>query len=163
MKDIEDNTRQDRIVIREYFKKLLKAGFIAQTGETFKRKKLYVLTKTQDEAPKLQCTGETCRQSLSFDHMWRTIKMNKGSAFTAKELAILASTDEVKISINLAARYITALKMAGYIKNCPRKKNAFRFLSSKNTGPKAPTIKITRTLFDPNTNQKIWEKEGYLS
>ena len=75
----------------------------------------------------------------------------------------------MKVSEASADDYIIFLHRAGYLKMIApakvggfskvREKARYRFLSHKNTGPKAPMIQRVKHVYDPNLEQVVWPKE----
>ncbi len=97
--------------------------------------------------------------------MWRAIRMM--GAFTAPELALVASTETTKVSCGYAENYIHHLSKAGYLKIVTPHKGgkgrtiaSYRLLSNKNTGPRPPVIQGTKAVFDQNLQKVVWQKGG---
>ena len=170
VKDIEMQTNVRRDTVRDYINRLKRAGYleklpdIRQTNTQYKAY-LYKAIKRPLKAPRLQRDGTVVTQGRGRDQMWRTIKMI--GAFTAKDLAVSATTKEVKVAEGYAEDYIKFLYRAGYLK-CTKAhkvsggKATYRLLPGKNTGPKPPQIQRTKEVFDPNLEKVMWSSKGGL-
>jgi hypothetical protein len=162
--DIEGDTAQAKRAVWDYLKRLLAAGYIAETG---KRKvgtsvaKVYELVKDCGrEAPRLRRDGSPVTAGLVNEHMWRTMKVVKH--FTPLELALAASTEEVKVTVTGANEYIRFLVKAGYLvigtASKPGTQARYRFI--KNTGPRPPMIQRVKRVYDPNLRQVVWSPKA---
>lgn len=156
---MSSNARRD--TVRDYVMRLLRGGYIevaADDGGSTGRAKVYRLVKRQAEAPHLRRDGSVASQGSARDQMWRTAKIIK--EFTAKDLAIQASTEECQVEEADAKNYCQYLRKAGYLAvkraSQPGRQAVYRFLATKNTGPKAPMIQRVRAVFDPNLRQVVW-------
>ena len=85
--------------------------------------------------------------------------MRRMKEFDWHELAIVASTEEVRIAPGTAKRYTGLLHRAGYLAavDRPRRGHRGRFRLVLDTGPRAP--RIVRALHDPNTGNLIIGEE----
>lgn len=162
--DIVMGTNAGRDTIRDYVMRLQRAGYIAVAGNdggATGRAKVYRLVKRPAEAPRLRRDGTEVNQGQPREQMWRTAKIIK--EFSPKDLAINASTEECQVSEIDAKDYCKYLLKAGYIAvKRPAKSGAagrqaiYRFLSTRNTGPKAPMVQRVKAVFDPNLGEVVW-------
>ena len=91
-----------------YFRCLVKAGIISRhEGETLpgrgavKAKAVYILEKDLGcEAPRVNKQGEFVTQGSGTESMWRTMRII--GQFTPAQLAVMASTEEVKVNESTA-------------------------------------------------------------
>ncbi len=165
--DIVAKANADRTSAHDYIKRLVRAGYVEKLPVKQKNAWCYKAVKRPLTAPRLRRDGSQVTQGSGRDHMWRTMKMLR--TFTAKDLAISASTKDVRIKENAAVDYIKFLYRAGYLKIAqPHRKGSARvghkasymFLPGKNTGPKAPVIQRIKRVYDPNLEQVVWPEDG---
>lgn len=91
------------------------------------------------------------RQQSPEGNMWRA--MRHIGAFTALDLALHATTDELGVSEAEATRYIRALLPAGYLRvlrtaSPPRRPAVYRLV--RNTGPLPPRLHRVSAVWDAN-------------
>ena len=101
VKDIELQTNIRKDTVRDYLMRLKRAGFIEQLQEKKHitpqyKAYLYKAVKTPLKAPRLQRDGTVVTQGRGREQMWRAIKMI--GTFTAKDLAVSATTKDTKIA-----------------------------------------------------------------
>jgi hypothetical protein len=174
--DIWHDTKHERATVWSYLKALRAGGYIADDGKAPPRTQTLSLKRPQEkhrlmtfklikdvgiEAPKLKPDGTPSVQGLPREQMWRTMKLV--GDFTFRELAIAARTEIVNVSEEDARAYVKHLKAAGYLmvtkEATPRSLAVYRFVRSKNTGPRAPMIQRLKTVFDPNLCKVMWQEE----
>jgi len=106
-------------------------------------------------------TVKTVRDTFR-ERAWRAMRVRK--VFTIGEIVSDAASDDGGQPRDNAARYISRLKQAGYIKEMPRRapgtaigSNGFkRFALVRNSGPKAPVFREgAGCIHDPNTGEDI--------
>jgi hypothetical protein len=140
----------------------VKPGIIARVSGSGMPVIVYRLVRDVGvEAPRLTRDGKPVLQGLGQEQMWRAMRMMQGD-WNSQDLAVAASTDDVTINEQEAARYIGHLFGAAYLQmtaknNGPKSKARYRLV--KNTGPKAPMIQRLKTVFDPNLGQVVWQEE----
>ena len=87
--------------------------------------------------------------------MWNVIR--KGRLFHARELAVQASTDEVKVEHETAKRYVRELESAGYLSvrdpGAGRKPRIYMLKPGHNTGPRPPAILRAKVVWDRNKGE----------
>lgn len=160
--DIEQRTNAARNGVREHLKRFERGGYVEQsgtkpqTGTGKSHQKVYKVIKPTKVAPRLKRDGSIVTAGLGNDHMWRAMKMI--GRFTAQELALAASTSDVKVEKTTAKQYIHMLSKAGYLTDLGN--GVHSLLPSKNTGPKAPMIQRIKHVFDPNTGKVVWKEDA---
>ncbi len=150
--------------IKTYVDCLTKAHILkACTTPTARFKStVYCLLKDPGaEAPRVNPRGEEVTQGLGTESMWRTMKtMN---AFTAAELALMASTSKVQVGESTAKNYLQFMRKAGYVRAVavkPGKPTRYAFARARDPGPLPPKIQRIKQVFDPNSGTVVWPKAG---
>jgi hypothetical protein len=169
--DLQGETRLGVDSIRDYLHGLQAAGYIRSLGPDTRREQrtsrraneflptLYELVGDPGpDAPRLRRDGSEVTQGRGRDHMWRTAKML--GAFDARDLAVHASTEDCTVSEADAKYYCAYLARAGYLAvvepGGPARLARYRFLVTRNTGPRAPMVQRVRQVFDPNLGRVVW-------
>lgn len=106
------------------------------------------------DAPRLKKDGTPVTQGQGQQYMWNAMPILK--TFSAYDLALNASTDDVTISVQTAISYITALCKAGYLVGLAEQR--YQLLPGKWTGPHPPQIQRTKQIYDPNLKRVVWSK-----
>ena len=155
---IDLSDADDTSDVRDYLRRLEAGGFIERTGTEKHgrtRSAVYRLRKVQDETPRINRDGTRCLQGRGQIQMWNVIRM--GRPFNARELAVQASTDEVKVAHDTAKRYLRELENAGYLSirdpGAGRRPRVFMLKPGHNTGPKPPAILRAKAVWDQNRNE----------
>lgn len=111
------------------------------------------------DAPRVTRTGEPVTQGQSREQMWQTMRIL--TQFTAQDLAINASTPEVKVELSDAKSYIKFMVLARYLtvaqKGSGKRGAVYLFIKQSYTGPKAPQVQRINQVFDPNTGKVVWQ------
>lgn len=170
--DIEHIAKVDEGIVKDYFKVLLKAGFITVfNSEIVKgicKRYYYQLTKDNGiEAPRIDKSGNMIAEGSGNERMWGTIRrLFLNQDFNYRELAAFASTANSLVSDETAKSYVSALFHAGYltctvpaIKGKKARPASYRLILSMNSGRRAPMIQRTKQVFDPNWNRVVWVEE----
>jgi hypothetical protein len=139
-----------------YVYALVKAGYVAavaaqtSTDQRFDEVQ-YKLIKDALEAPRLGRYGDKVTQGAATLAMWRAMQVLR--EFDWHEVQRAASLPSLVIRPQTAATYVYALNHAGYFRTIRRSKpgTAARFRLIKNTGPLAPAITRSKSVFDRNT------------
>jgi hypothetical protein len=159
--DVEGQTTAKRQTVGDYILRLTKAGFlavVADNGGANGQAKVYRLVRKQSDPPKVRRDGTLLADDTARDQMWRTAKIIK--EFAPKDLAIQASTEAQPVSELDAKDYCKFLRLSGYLAvlrpSKPGTQAVYRFLASKNTGPKAPRVQRVKAVFDPNLGVVVW-------
>jgi hypothetical protein len=159
--------RIEKQLVYHYVEKLREAGYLESPGGAFtmphgKSKsdcgRTYKLVRDIGAlAPVLR---EPSFQGRVQAQMWRTMRIYK--TFNVLALAEGASIDEVKVSVGHAKVYCNYLARAGYLhtERCPGKATLYHFVPSKFTGPKAPQVQRTYSVYDPNLGEVVYHPGG---
>jgi hypothetical protein len=151
--------------INDYLSGLVNAGYLAKTDSGLRGKcAVYCLIRdTGTDAPRVRPDGTEVTQGRGREQLWRTMRIL--GEFTPRELAITASTEEIKIAPNEAGHYINRLHAAGYLRiRVPAKPGhkqgtgeqaRYQFLRHMHTGPKAPQVQRNKQVYDPNLKQVV--------
>jgi hypothetical protein len=167
---IWNSTGASRSSIQEYLTGLHRAGYITSVGQaksTIGNRQYTIYQLVRDngiEAPRVRRDGSAVTMGQGRENMWRTMRIM--GEFTARELAISASTDDTAVSEEDAKNYCTHLQRAGYLATIgSQKKSAaapgpgalrYRLLPSRITGPRPPQIQRVKQVYDPNTRTVVW-------
>lgn len=159
--DIDGETNTAHLdTLTEFVRRLRAGGYIEIVGSRPVRggtpANLYRVKVKTSVAPRLRRDGSKAPPSGQL-HMWRAMRSLR-QGFTYRELARVASTDELTITLITAKTYVKRLAAVGFLqmmapaKSGPRDSNlaVWRLKPSMNTGPLAPMILRTHFVFDPN-------------
>ncbi|MBI5136864.1 MAG: hypothetical protein HZA24_05945 [Nitrospirae bacterium] len=143
--------------VQSYVEGLLRTGYVVQLmdGKVPGRWQLAQYQLIHDvgiEPPHVTRYGQTPTHGLQQEQMWRTMPIL--GAFTARELALAASTERIPVSVHSARHYICHLRKAGYVlRISPSLGTAparYRMPALRHTGPRPPRIGRGGTMHDPN-------------
>jgi len=118
------------------------------------------------EAPRLRPDGTAIQHGDVQERLWRTMKVL--AEFSAADLALHASLPGKPIGARDARGYLKRLAEAGYLaarsQGLPGqgRRLIYRFLRSRNTGPKPPTLLAAGGVRDTNTGQ-IWRDGAWTA
>jgi hypothetical protein len=151
--------------INDYLAGLASAGYLERKSPDGPGKcAAYRLVRdTGTDAPRVRPDGTEVTQGRGREQMWRTMRIL--GVFTPRELAITASTEEIKIAPNEAGHYINRLHAAGYLRLSSKGKPGYKqgtgaqasyqFMRHMHTGPKAPQVQRNKQVYDPNLRQIV--------
>lgn len=160
--------------IADYIAALLKAEFIEVIAEEavnrggIQPRLTYRLVRDNGvEAPRVNKLGGIVSKGAGTESMWRTMhRMFEKTPFSFRELVAFASTKAHPVKEETAKSYMAALHKAGYLRlvePAKRGKNPsgakFVLIASRYTGPRAPMIQRTRTVYDPNEGRVVFVDE----
>lgn len=158
--------RVNRDVARAYLRALIISGHVIRNGATRTRARSQSRRANEFElardigvhAPPITRLGHTTQYGRGQEHLWRTIKVLR--EFSYVDLAISASTDEVRISRVAACAYLRHLRAAGYLvctrlahcgsKEHPASPARYRLIPQRWTGPLPPRVTARKQVYDPN-------------
>lgn len=154
--------------VRTYLTCLVNGGVVVQTTVPChpREPKRYRLERDNGvEAPRLTKSGKPVIQGLATEQMWRTLRM-MGGDFNGTELAGFASTASVTVSPVAARDYLNHLERAGYVaivskghgRGTGGVQTRYQFLPGRYTGPRPPMVQRTKSIYDPNLNQVVWQE-----
>lgn len=159
-----NSDEENRSSISTFMRKLEQNGYVERTGANVvglsgRREPKFRIVRPQLATPKLGQRG-TGRQGLAQQNMWNVMRRER-DGWTAADLSVLASTDEVSVTRNTALAYCTRLEQAGILvvadKGGPGRPRRWWLKGSANTGPKPPMILRSKMVYDQNTARVIGE------
>jgi hypothetical protein len=162
--DIDGAGNARRDTVRDYIKRLLRAGILKRVGTKpvpGTDADIYAIARDPGpEAPVVRRNGTPApRPGLGNEQMWRAMKML--GRFTYRDLAVHASTDDVVVKPATAKTYIRHLLRTGYlavvIPAVPGERPAVLRLC-RNSGPLAPMIQRTDWVWDPNLKRVMGQE-----
>ena len=170
--DLARDAEVARVSATAYVRRLEAAGFVKCVGTrprkaaAFGGKPLvnghasvvYALARDiGSEAPQVDAAGAPVRRGRGHDQMWRAMKMI--GEFTCRELAINASTEQVKVDLDHARHYVRFLRLAGYLALVQPGKAHHEavYRLARNTGARAPIVGKLPAVFDPNLGKIVWQ------
>lgn len=149
-----------------YIGGLSKAGYLVEGNERptqRPRREFRWFSLVKDvgvEAPRVDANGKPVTQGIGGEQMWNAMRAMKGD-FTARELAVTASTEHHAVAHATAQRYARDLAHAGYLHIAKESTGGrgseryYRFIKSRNTGPRAPMITAEKQVMDGNTGEIV--------
>lgn len=151
VRDIDGRSNTHTASIRDFLRRLERAGYIEVVREipdpNRKPRKVYRLLRNQPEAPRLRRDGSPAKDlGRGQEQMWRSLRML--GVVTVRDLAVAASTEETRVTVETARSYLKHLHAAGYLKRLER--GRYRLRPDRNTGPLAPQVRRCDFVFDPN-------------
>jgi hypothetical protein len=156
-----DHLNVERDTVRSYLRSLVKAGYVVvAVQQGHHSPAVYELTNDVGlEAPRLRRDGSPVEQGQVREHMWRTMKMLP--SFTFLDVAVTASTEEVRVTEQDAKDYVKHLVRAKYLAvlKPATKRNKAVYRLARNTGPKPPMVTRAKIVFDPNLGKVAWIEE----
>ncbi|MCC7546155.1 MAG: hypothetical protein IT532_00145 [Burkholderiales bacterium] len=141
--------------VQSYLQGLLAGGYV----QDLRADGVYRLVRDVGvEAPRVDAQGRTVTQGSGREALWRTMKVL--GSFTARELALHASTEQHLVAEEEANTYIKFLSRAGYLRciepaRTPRQAR-YLFVRARNSGPRAPMIQRVKQVFDPNLGKVVY-------
>lgn len=158
---VEDRSNVVRDSIRDFVRRLVKAGFAEKVGTAPQRgtgkspSTTYQLRKKPLMAPRLDRDGRE-RDEVQRETLWRAMKML--GTFDAAELARVTE----KVAQHIAYKYLLALNGAGIVApiEAGASLRSTRFRLVMNLGARAPIVtKVEQLVFDPNSGKVIGEAQ----
>lgn len=164
---VDRHLKVNDLTVKSYVQRLERGGYLNSTviGQRAgcRQEHAYTLIRnTGVETPRLRQDGKPSEQGRGQEQMWRAMKILRD--FDWRDLAIAAGTEEHPIAENTAKGYCVVLAAAGYLAvvraSKPGAKTRYRFVPSRNSGPRPPQVQRVKQLFDPNLNQVVWRQGG---
>lgn len=158
IRNIEDETRIHPRTILSFLSSLEKAQILEKKlihirGHGSLKHTQYNLIKDLGLiAPKINSKGENIEDNIQ-SKIWRCIRVIK--TFSFRDLVVTIENENQKISPSAVDRYLVSLKAAGYLTKKKAEKN-YKLVLAMNTGPQAPQIQKTKSIYDPNLNKIVW-------
>ncbi|MYM80564.1 hypothetical protein GTP44_01140 [Duganella sp. FT50W] len=161
-------TNINEATLNTYLRSLELGGFLAGemlTNTPVAAKKQWKLVRDNGiEAPRLTRDGKPLLQGMGTEALWRSMRII--GEFNYRELAAHASTSGTEVKDGTAKAYVGALFQAGYLTLTKEAQNArqgsiarYRLAAGKYTGPRPPMIQRTKSVYDPNLNEVVWEEQ----
>lgn len=153
--------------IRDYVKRLEKAGYVAKVATSsvstttgIRETAIYRLIRNAYTAPRIRRDG-TVLPEASQDTLWRTMKMLK--RFTAASLHLHArGAGCAPPPLQTIKRYLNHLAQGGILRRLTPgggRGHASEYQLVLNVGARAPKILRTHIVFDPNSNEILGAAE----
>ena len=158
-RDIDRRVASGPDLVRDYLTRLVAAGIVVVvTPSRPARAAVYRLERDHGvEAPRVTAAGMIDDAPTDQDRMWQAMKALP--TFDARDLQLstgIASDQSVR-------SYIAHLVRAGYLAvvvpaQPARKGNLarYRLLNARNTGPRPPSIRRGKIVFDANLGRQVW-------
>lgn len=148
--------------ISNYLRALIAGGFLVRSNPKAlpTSTATYVLQRNVGvEAPRVRRDG-TQPPPPGREQLWRTLKIL--GTCTGQELADAASTSVTPVARATADEYLAMLSRGEYVKTIragkPGMPARFQLVPSRWTGPRAPQIRRTKQLYDPNTGAVVYSR-----
>lgn len=169
--DIERAATVEASAVKDYFKVLVLADFITvfdqkRIGKVCVRNTYQLAKDNGIEAPRIDKKGKVATEGTCNERMWGTMRrLFVGKEFNYRELAAFATTPTNVCSETNAKSYVLSLHRAGYLECVAQAKPGngatparFTLIKGMDTGPRAPMIQRTKTVFDANLGKVIWQE-----
>jgi len=112
------------------------------------------------DGPRVTADGKPVTAGQGREGMWQSLRVLR--EFNADELALAASSASHVVSTEEAVNYLYHLRKAGYVAEAvparPGTKARYRFVRSRNTGPRAPIVGRDKSVMDANTGEVAWQR-----
>ena len=167
--DIHGETQDRRYdALQDFLRRLQKAGYVEQVSARVAvgQPVCYRLLKSPLMTPAIRRDGTVVARGQKNRQLWNVMRgplARRG--FTARELALWASTEECRVQPATVTTYLTRLNQAGYLAvldpgrpGRPGNPARYRLKASMNTGPEPPKILRTKLVFDANLMQIIGDE-----
>lgn len=159
VKDIHYKTEINPRTISCYLQNLEKAEIVIKealsVGKGCLKTNRYTLLKDLGVIAPVVNKAGVLIENTNQGRMWRAIRILK--VFSLKDVVATASTEEEPISVIAADNYLSYLKKAGYLTK--NKDKVYRLNPAMNKGIQAPQIQRIKQVYDPNTDEVIWNSE----
>lgn len=153
--------------VRSYVQGLTAAGYLQlaerKRPEAAPRREFAQYRLVRDvgaDAPRVTPEGQPVTAGQGRERMWTVMRSMRD--FNATELAGLASIEGCAVSEEEAINYAYHLRKAGYLAVIvpakPGTKARYRFVKSRNTGPRAPIVGRDKSVMDANTGEVAWQR-----
>jgi predicted transcriptional regulator len=152
VRDVVERAGVKYQVVNRYFRALARSGMLMVCGRCGRRNTYSFERDFGVEAPRICANGCESLDGRVYEQLWRTVRILK--FFSARELAITASTEERFVSYDAARKYVRCLYNAGYLRLVERgrcgRQGRYALCRQMNTGPKAPQIHKGGVVYDAN-------------
>lgn len=150
---------------------LVQSGTDAQRQGATERREPYIALALGDEeeyrlavdlgaeAPQVTKGGAIVEGLTVQESIWKAARVFR-RGFTWEDIAGAVSSDERPVSPGTVKAYLADLHAAGYLKKAIPSRPGVAALWSlrpeRDSGPRAPMVQRTKTVFDPNTGQTVF-------
>lgn len=156
--------------IRDYLTGLCNAGYLeaVSKGKRGEANLYRLINDCGVDAPRVRKDGTPVTQGQGRQQMWNSMRISK--EFSAVDLRLNATTDDVQVTESEAASYCQALCKAGYLRivtpaktGTPGKPGSgqrcrYMLIPTMWTGPHPPQIQKTKQVYDSNLHRVVWSK-----
>lgn len=151
--------------IRNFIRSLVEGGYVAEVPLQADGIVRYRLIKLSREAPSLKPDGSPRLGGRCQLQMWNLIRGPMGrEGVSHADLALYASTEDVVVQTDTAARYLRRLAQAGYLLTLragkPGAPAIYRLKPAMNTGPMPPIVLRALFVFDQNREEAVGPVDG---
>ncbi|MDH5785360.1 MAG: hypothetical protein OEZ16_07095 [Chromatiales bacterium] len=170
-KQANDARRCSRDTVKTYVQGLTLAGYLQRTegqrrecdeSNRYVQNRWQLIKDAGNETPRVTRKGERVTQGDGNERMWRAMRV-LGEFNRTELLSIVNSTGE-QVNETTAKDYIRYLHYANYLKEmqegAPGRQARYRFIPQRYTGPLAPMIQRVKAVYDPNTREVVWSRQG---
>jgi DNA-binding HxlR family transcriptional regulator len=165
LNQLSRKTKIEPDTLQTYLKSLELAKYLRAEVErevTMTQEKRWTLIQDVGiEAPRLTKGGKPVTQGLGTETMWRTMRIIGN--FNASDLVAHAARGGVKVTLDTAKSYVSALHHAGYLNlesparatgfGKPALQARYSLPQHKYTGPRPPKIQRSKSVYDPNLDK----------
>jgi len=160
LRDLTGVSDLDPSTILLYLRNLVKAGIIEVSGrcphpDRHRPERWWRLLRDSIEPPRVRDDGSPVTQGVGRQRMWDLMRAK--TYFVLRDLSVLTSDEEHRVSRGEALRYLRWLETIGYVINldgAPRIRATFRLIND--TGPLAVAIQRGGRVWDPNLKRVVW-------
>lgn len=169
--EIAQQSKAHNDTVGDYVRRLVKGGYLAAAGwrevasswrpTNISKARTYRLVRSAAAAPSLRRDGTPGLYGLGRQQMWNIIRGGQAAGgIDALTLQMLASTDQVPVSLNTCKDYLKKLEAAGYLfvlePAANHRLSTYRLHRRMNTGPLAPVLMQAGTIvLDRNLNEVV--------
>lgn len=155
VRDLYLATTLEASSVLDYVRGLTNAGYLRE--EIGDKARLFTLIKDVGvDAPRVSRDGKPVTQGQGRINMWRSMYIIQ--SFSAKELAVNASTPDCIVKLSSAENYCGFLCRAGYLRR--DKDGRYTFLRHMFTGPKPPMVQRIKRVWDQNLKKVMWGEDS---
>jgi len=155
VRDLYLATTLEASSVLDYVRGLTNAGYLRE--ESGDNARLFTLIKDVGvDAPRVSRDGKPVTQGQGRINMWRSMYIIQ--SFSAKELAVNASTPDCIVKLSSAENYCGFLFRAGYLRR--DKDGRYIFLRHMFTGPKPPMVQRIKRVWDQNLKKVMWGEDS---
>lgn len=161
--DILAGSKADRSDIRDFFKRLTKAGILEPAGVRSNGEAHFRPTLRQTNAPRVRRDGTVVPGISKQKAIWNAMRgPTCALGFTYLDIVAFAATDDTPLNSGSVTTYINMLYRAGYLiqldKGAAGRLATWRLDPTMNTGPLPPMVLGTKVVFDQNRHEIVGDE-----